>query len=125
MHVCLDTLKGASSPRLPASNAVPETSITPTSATIQWTLLSPYNPAQPEAYLVTYGKDPSNLNMSTSVISTNPTSQTYSIQLSSLQPGTVYLYKIVARNRFESISTDLMFFVTPDESGEFNIYVRN
>ena len=45
-----------------------------------------------------------------------PTSQTYDRQLSSLQPGTVYFYRIESMNAVTSVATDTFSFVTTDTS---------
>ena len=95
-----------------------ETSITSSSVTIQWMLTDPYNPSRPETFRVIYGDGPTNLDMSTPVVTAIPTSQTYSTQLNSLQPATVYFYRLEAMNTFEAISTDLMFFLTSTESSK-------
>jgi phosphodiesterase/alkaline phosphatase D-like protein len=98
-----------------------ETSITSTSVTIQWTLTSPFDPAHPDTFTVTHGENPSNVNMSTPPVTANSSAQTYSTHIKSLEPGTVYFYRLQARNRFEVISTDLKFFHTPAESSKFTV----
>ena len=101
--------------RLPSS--VVESAITPSSATIQWTLTDPYNPARPETFTVVYGRNPDNLDLSSPGVTASASSQTYSIQLHSLEPGTEYFYKIEARNRFDIIFTDDKYsFMTDDIS---------
>jgi hypothetical protein len=100
-------------PRFPS--AVTEASITSSSATVQWMLSDPYNPSRPETFIMSYGVTPGQLNMSTPGVTANPTSQTYSTQLSSLQPGTVYFYKITITNRFFSRYLSASF-TTEDES---------
>ena len=108
-------------PRLPTS--VSEISITSSSATIQWMLTDPYNPSQPETFIVSYGVTSGQLNMSTSGVTANPTSQTYSTQLNLLQPGTVYFYRIVSRNVIGTVSTGLESFLT--ESGGLYCHTTN
>ena len=95
-----------------------ETSITSSTVTIEWMLTDPYNPSRQETFRIIYGDDPNNLDMSTPVVTAIPTSQTYSTQLNSLQPATVYFYRLEAMNMFEAISTDLMFFLTSTESSK-------
>ena len=101
-------------PRFPS--AVLVTSITSSSATIQWMLTDTLNSSRPETFTVLYGTNSRQLNFSTPKIkiTTNPTSQTYSRQLNSLQPGTVYYYRIDGSNKFANISSDEMFFSSED-----------
>ena len=99
-------------PRFPTSVLV--TSITSSSATIQWMLTDPYNSSRPEAFTVLYGNSSGQLNFNTPEITASPTSQTYSTQLKSLQPGTVYFYRIDGSNQFTSISTNVRVFSTFD-----------
>jgi hypothetical protein len=91
------------------------TSLTTSSATIQWMLTDPYNPSWPETFIVCYGVTSGQLNMSTPGVSANPTSQTYSTQLSPLQPGTEYFYRIMITNRFDTQFVS-RFFTTEDKS---------
>ena len=105
---------GELAPRLPTS--IRNMSITSSSATIQWMLTDPYIPSHPEAFTVLYGNSSGQLNFNTSEITANPTSQTYSTQLNSLQPGTVYFYKIRSMNDFDTVFTVEMIFLTNDES---------
>ena len=114
MHTWLLILAGVTAPRLPRS--VRETSITSSSATIQWMLTDPYNPSQPETFVAFYGVTSGQLNMSTTGVTANPTSQTYSTQLNSLQPGTEYFYRIESRNSHSSIFTDILSFMSMDRS---------
>jgi phosphodiesterase/alkaline phosphatase D-like protein len=87
-------------PQLPSE--VTETSITSSSATVQWMLTEPYNPSRPEIFIVSYGGTSGQLNMSAPGVTANPTSQTYTTQLNSLQPGTEYFYRIMITNHFDS-----------------------
>ena len=105
---------GELAPRLPTS--IRNISITSSSATIQWMLTDPYIPSHPEAFTVLYGNSSGQLNFNTSEITAYPTSQTYSTQLNSLQPGTVYFYRIRSMNDIDTISTEEMVFLTNDES---------
>ena len=79
-------------------------------------LTAPYIPSRPETFTVLYGNSSGQLNSSTPEITANHTSQTYSTQLSSLQPGTVYFYKIRSMDDFDTILTEEMIFVTDDKS---------
>jgi hypothetical protein len=99
---------------------VTEISTTSSSATVQWMLTDPYNPLRPETFIVAYGVTSGQLNMSTLGITANPTSQTYSTQLSSLQPGTKYFYQIMITNQFDSRFFSASF-ATEDKSEEGNI----
>jgi phosphodiesterase/alkaline phosphatase D-like protein len=81
-------------------------------------LADPYNSSRPETFIVSYGVTSRQLNMSTPGKTAKPTSQTYSRRLSSLQPGTVYYYRVESRNRFETIITDEIFFRTLDDSNK-------
>ena len=100
-------------PRLPSS--VAGTFITSSSATIQWMLTDPYNFSRPETFIVSYGVSSGQLNMSTPGVTANPTSQTYSTQLTSLQPGTEYFYQVKSFNEFDTVIIHERF-ITADDS---------
>ena len=102
------------SPRFPRS--VVEKSISSTSATIQWRLTDPYNPSQPETFYVSYGFTSGQLNMITPGVTADSTRQTYSTQLNSLRPAMVYIYRLVAMNRFDTLFYNELAFVTEDDS---------
>ena len=97
------------------------TSITSSSATVQWMLTDPYISSRPETFTVLYGNSPGQLNFTTPEITANPTSQTYSAQLNSLQPGTEYFYIIETRNFFATRNTNIFSFTTIDTS-KYNLY---
>ena len=109
-----------SSPSLPVSLA--EISITSSSARIQWMLSGFYDPSQPETYTVLYGVNSTQLNLRSSEITASPSTQTYSTQLTSLEPATHYFYRIQSRNAFQSIFTDVRSFSTPESSKQPNSY---
>ena len=100
-------------PRFPSS--VAGTFITSTSATIQWMLTDSYNSSRPETFIVSYGVSSGQLNMSTPGVTANPTTQTYSTQLNSLQPGTEYFYQVKSFNRFDTVISHERF-ITADDS---------
>ena len=102
------------SPRLPTEKMV--TLLRTTSVTLQWVLNSTFNSSRPETFVVSYGTKPGEFNTRSPAIPATPTSQTYSTQLTSLEPGTVYHYRIESMNNFESLFTDMMSFLTEDES---------
>jgi hypothetical protein len=79
-------------------------------------LADPYDSSRPETFNVSYGVTSGQLSMSTRGIIANRASQTYSTQLTSLQPGTVYYYRVWSMNKFETVATDEMSFTTKDES---------
>ena len=91
-------------------------SITPTSATVQFTLTDPFDVTRPEGFVVMYGLISGQLNSNSSVITATSSSQTYSITLTSLQSGTQYFYRIIATNQFVTRMTDEITFVTNDTS---------
>ena len=91
-------------------------SITSSSVTIQWTVLGPYNADRPEVFGVIYGLSSGALTNSTSAIPADSGIQTYSSALTSLQPGTVYYYRILTRNEHAIRNTDVMVFITNDTS---------
>ena len=95
--------------------------ITSSSATIQWMLTEPYNASRPETFTVYYGMSSGQLNLSTPEITASTASQTYSTQLNSLQPATVYFYTIQSENKFVAITTDVMSFIT-NEVEESKLY---
>ena len=99
---------------------IPETvqisSITPTSATVQFTLTDPFDVTRPEGFVVRYGLISGQLNSNSSVITATSSSQTYSITLTSLQSGTQYFYRVIATNQFVTRMTAEMMFVTDNTS---------
>ena len=106
----------APTPRFPTPVLV--ISITLSNATIQWIqwiLTDPYI-SHPETFAVFYGNSSGQLNSSTPDITANSNSQTYSTQINSLQPGTVYFYKIRSMNDFYTVFTGEMSFLTNKES---------
>jgi hypothetical protein len=85
-------------------NSVRETAITSSSAAIVWEVGDIFVTSTPETFTILYGRDMANLNIrSDGEIAT--ASQTYSIALNSLVPGTVYFYRIESRNGFETVLT--------------------
>ena len=101
---------GANSPRIPTTSE----SVTPFSATIRWILTEPFNSSRPETFTLLYGNNETHLNMQRDGIMATSSSQSYSTQLSMLEPGIVHYYMIESRNKFESRSTSVMFFITDD-----------
>ena len=90
--------------------------ITSSSVTIQWTVMGPYNAERPEEFVVLYGLSSGALTNSTSVIPANSGRQTYSTTLTSLQPGTLYYYRVEARNQFSIRISDVITFTTDETS---------
>ena len=90
-------------------------SITSFEATIQWTLLQPFNDSLPENYTVVYGNISGMYQTRTPVITANAT-QNYSIMLDSLDPATEYYYQIESRNSIDTLRTEEMEFKTSDTS---------
>ena len=102
-------------PRHPESVIV--TSTTPTGVTIQWMLTESFNATGPETFVVLYGTTQDILSRtSTSMVIATATSQTYSIQLNSLDIGTQYYFQVQSRNRFGSVVSNVMDFTTDDTS---------
>ena len=104
----------APTPRFPTSVLL--ISITSSNATIQWMLTDPYILSRQETFTVFYGNSSGQFNSSTPDITANSNSQTYSTQLISLQPETVYFYKIRSMNYFDTVFTGEMSFLTNKES---------
>ena len=100
--------------RIPESVEI--SSITPTSATVQFTLTDPFVVTRPEGFVVMYGLISGQLNSNSSVITATSSSQTYSITLTSLQSGTQYFYRVIATNQFATRTTDEMMLLTDDTS---------
>ena len=112
------------SPRHPESVIV--TSTTSTGVTIQWMLTKPFNATRPETFVVLYGTTQNGLTRtSTSMIIATATNQTYSIQLNSLDIGTQYYFQVQSRNRFGSVVSNVMDFITDDTSELSNIVEIN
>ena len=91
------------------------TAITTSSVTIQWTVTGPFNPERPEEFVVMYGLSSGDLSMSSSVITANSDSQTYSTQLNSLEVGTEYFFRVSSSNGFEAILSDVESVTTNDD----------
>ena len=119
MYICY-IIADANFPRHPESVIV--TSTTPTGVTIQWMLTEPFNATLPETFVVLYGTRQDRLTRtSTSMVIATATSQTYSIQLNSLDIGTQYYFQVQSRNRFRSIVSNVMDFTTDDTSELSNV----
>ena len=99
-------------PRIPESAEI--SSITPTSATVQFTLTDPFDVTRHERFVVMYGLISGQLNSNSSVITATSSSQTYSITLTSLQIGTQYFYRVIATNQFATRMTGERSFLTDD-----------
>ena len=80
-------------------------------------LSEPFNATRPETFVVLYGTTQNGLTRtSTSMVIATSTSQTYSIQLNSLDIGTQYYFQVQSRNKFESVVSNVMNFTTNDTS---------
>ena len=80
-------------------------------------LTEPFNAIGPETFVVLYGTTQDRLTRtSTSMVIATTTSQTYSIQLNSLDIGTQYYFQVQSRNRFGSVVSNVMDFTTDDTS---------
>ena len=76
-------------------------------------LTQPFNATRPETFVVLYGTRQNGLaRTSTSMVIANTTSQTYSIQLNSLDIGTQYYFQVQSRNKFGSVVSNVMDFTT-------------
>ena len=83
-------------------------------------LNEPFNATRPETFVVLYGTTQNRLTRtSTSMVIATATSQTYSIQLNSLDIGTQYYFQVQSRNGFGSVVSNVMDFTTNDAS-KFN-----
>ena len=102
----------AFAPNIPESVEI--SSITPTSATVQFILTDPFDVNRPEEFVVMYGLISGQLNSSSSVITATSSSQIYSITLTSLQIGTQYFYSVASTNQFATRMTEEMTFFTND-----------
>ena len=88
-------------------------------------LTQPFNAAGPETFVVLYGTTQNGLTRtSTSMVIANATSQTYSIQLNSLDIGTQYYFKVQSRNMFESVVSNVIVFTT-DDTSELTIMLKS
>ena len=85
------------------------------SATLQLSFSDAFDPPRAETLQVMYGSSSSNLDMRTPEITVTANSQTYSTQLTSLEPATQYFYRIQSRNMFETLFTGIMSFTTDDD----------
>jgi hypothetical protein len=87
-------------------------------------LTDPYNSSRPETFIISYGVTSGQLNMSTPGVAASPASQRYFTQLSPLEPGTLYYYRVWSMNKFETVATDEMSFMTEDESEPLIIILK-
>ena len=101
-------------PRFP--EMVRNTSITASSAHIEWMVSGTFNATRPEQFIVVYGIKPETLNLSSLVINATFGRETYSTQLSSLEAGIIYYYMVVSSNQFAMRSSIEMSFLTDDAS---------
>ena len=98
-------------PRLPISVKI--TGNTLSMVTILWNLTGgSYNLSRPETFSVLFGVNSTLLNLHSPEITASPSTQTYSTQLTSLEPGTRYFYRIQSRNMFDTIFTVVNQFTT-------------
>ena len=84
------------------------------STTLQLSFSEAFDPSRAETLQVMYGRSSSNLDMSTSEITAIADRQTYSTQLTSLEPATQYFYRIQSTNVFKTLFSDIMTFTTDD-----------
>ncbi len=94
--------------------------ITSSSATIQWSfprLLEMRN----EIISIFYGTTFEQLGVIIYPIPSDPNMEQYSIQLTSLQPGTRYVYQIYSSNEFVNRTDGVEYEFKTDDSSEFNI----
>ena len=101
-------------PRFP--EMVRNTSITASSAHIQWMVSGTFNATRLEQFIVMYGIRQGNLNLSSLVINATSGKETYSTQLSSLEAGIIYYYMVVSSNQFAMRSSIEISFLTEDAS---------
>ena len=83
-------------------------SITASSVTIQWTVTGTSNA---DKFVVFYGTTSGKLNLNISVDATSDR-HNYSTRLDSLAGGTMYYYRVEARNEFAPLSSIEMSFIT-------------
>ena len=106
------SLQDDNSPRLPTADVA---DISADTATLQLSFSRAFDPSRAETLQVMYGRSSSNLDMRTPEISVTANSQTYSTQLTSLEPATQYFYRIQSSNMFETLFTDITSFTTDDD----------
>ena len=99
-------------PRLPNRE---ETSSTERTVTITWSFTSVLE-TRNETFTVLYGTSPGQLGLTSPPVSSVPNVNQYSIQLTSLQPGTTYYYQIQSENNFRNLTTLLNTVRTMDSS---------
>ena len=108
-------------PRPPRS--VSAVSITSEGVSIQWRLEEDIVPTHPETYTVRYGTSSDNIINVAQEITVQDNTKNLSIPIDSLQPGTRYYYRIDTENMFDSLSTDVMSFITDDISEKLMYYL--
>ena len=86
--------------------------------TIQWTV--PVIAYTPENYVVIYGTDMNTLDSLSETLYSGDNftadNLTFSVELTGLRFTTEYHYQLVATNSFNSTSSDVLSFTTPDQS---------
>ena len=97
-HGCL-----VNSPRLPD---VISASSTERTVTITWSFTSVLE-TRNETFTVLYGTSPGQLGLTSPPVSSVPNVNRYSVQLTSLQPGTTYYYQIQSANKFRTLQQNI------------------
>ena len=92
-----------------APTQVTVTDITGTTATIEWQVSSPIA-YTPQIYVVEYGSDENNLDLSSEVV------QSWSVQLHDLMPFTTYYIRVISMNSVGNTSSEVSDFTAEASS---------
>ena len=119
--LCVTLSSLSAGPALPGGvNAIRSGDLKEDEATIRWTVL--FLTYTPETYVVKYGTDRTNLNESSSPVSSGPSITARDINLlvilTGLEAVTTYHYRLVATNSFGSNFSDVIMNFTTTARGE-------
>ena len=116
-------------PTVPVQPVLDPVSVTPTTATIYWTI--PQVSYTPENYTVLFGTSTNELNMISSVVNTNnidnllfitATNIQYNITIQGLSINVIFYYRVQSVNTIDKSYSSISSF-TPLESGKITVFI--
>ena len=116
-------------PAVPVQPVLVSVSVTPTTATIYWTI--PQVSYTPENYTVLFGTSTNELNMISSVVNTNnidnllfitATNVSYNVTIQGLSINIMYYYRVQSVNIIDKNYSSISSF-TPSESGTITVFI--
>ena len=114
-------------PAVPVQPVLGTVSVTPTTATIYWTI--PQVSYTPENYTVLFGTSMDELNMISSVVNTNidnlmfitATDISYNVKIKGLNINVMYYYQVQSVNTNGTTNSSISSFIT-SESGKITLF---